>query len=227
MLWKIFQFDELESTNDTAVTYPVGSIVVAARQTKGRGRCGRVWQSPVGNLHVSFVLKAPRNNPFWLSFVAGVCAARALQGHSVRLKWPNDVLLNGKKVCGILLEKVEDKMIVGMGINLVHAPQTDSLYEAAHLGGSVSVDEMINNLKSAFDHFLPLFEKEGFGLIRAEWMKYAGGLGEKITVCLPNGKAHGVFENIDDTGALVLKTSSGEKMTITAGDIFLNRKEND
>lgn len=220
MKWEIKQFNSLISTNTTARDYPVGSIVMAETQTGGRGRYGRVWQSPKGNLYVSFVFESNPKRDKYLSFLTGLALAESLPEFNVRLKWPNDVLLDGKKVAGILLETYGNKIIVGIGVNLVNNPEKNMLYPTANLGGRLSPIALVKRLMIQYDALFDVFEKKGFKKIRDRWIDLATGIGDTISVHLPTEELIGIFKGISDEGALLLKT--GKKVrSITAGDVFL------
>lgn len=220
MKWEIKQFNSLTSTNLVARDYPVGTIIVAETQTAGRGRYGRVWQSPKGNLYASFVFKADVRLDQYLSFLTGLALAESLPEFNVRLKWPNDVLLDGKKVAGILLETCQDKIIVGIGVNLIQNPEKNMLYPTTNLGGKLSPIGLIKRLMIQYEALFSVFEKKGFKKIRARWLDLAVGVGETISVHLPTEELIGTFEGISDEGALLLKI--GKKVrSITAGDVFL------
>ncbi|MBQ3696133.1 MAG: biotin--[Alphaproteobacteria bacterium] len=220
MKWEIKQFNSLVSTNTTAREYPAGTIVMAETQTGGRGRYGRIWQSPRGNLYVSFVFESNPMRDQYLSFLTGLALAESLPEFNVRLKWPNDVLLEGKKVAGILLENAGDKIIVGIGVNLVNNPDKNMLYPTANLGGRLSPIGLVKRLMIQYEALFAVFEKKGFNKIRARWLDLATGVGETISVHLPTEELIGTFHGISDEGALLLKT--GKKVrSITAGDVFL------
>ena len=220
MKWEIKQFSSLTSTNTTARDYPVGSIIMAETQTGGRGRYGRVWQSPKGNLYVSFVFESDPKRDKYLSFLTGLALAESLPEFNVRLKWPNDVLLDGKKVAGILLETSGNKIIVGIGVNLVNNPEKNMLYPTANLGGRLSPIALVKRLMIQYDALFDVFDKKGFKKIRARWLDLATGIGDTISVHLPTEELIGIFKGISDEGALLLKT--GKKVrSITAGDVFL------
>lgn len=220
MKWEIKQFNSLISTNTTAQDYPVGSIIMAETQTGGRGRYGRVWQSPKGNLYVSFVFESNPKRDKYLSFLTGLALAESLPEFNVRLKWPNDVLLDGKKVAGILLETYGNKIIVGIGVNLVNNPEKNMLYPTANLGGRLSPIALVKRLMIQYEALFDVFNKKGFKKIRARWLDLATGIGDTISVHLPTEELIGIFKGISDEGALLLKT--GKKVrSITAGDVFL------
>ena len=220
MKWEIKQFNEVSSTNNLARDLKVGTIVLAESQTAGRGRYGRVWQSPVGNLYASFVFPCTETLKKYLSFMTGLALAESLPEFDVHLKWPNDVLLDGKKVAGILLETTEDKIIVGIGVNLIASPTKNMLYPATNLGGKISPIGLVKRLMIQYNALLDVLDKKGFKKIKNRWLDLAQNVGETISVHLPNQELVGIFKGINDDGALVLK--SGKKtLAIMAGDVFL------
>ena len=220
MKWEIKQFNSLVSTNLTARDCAPGTVVMAATQTGGRGRYGRVWQSPIGNLYVSFVFESDPKRDQYLSFITGLAVAESLPEFNVRLKWPNDVLLDGKKIAGILLETAGDKIIVGIGVNLVSHPDKNMLYPCDDLQGKLIPMQLVRRLMIQYEALFSIFEQKGFKKIRARWLDLAVGVGETISVHLPTQELVGVFKGISDEGALCLKV--GKTLhTITAGDVFL------
>ena len=220
MKWEIKKFNSLESTNLTAREYPAGTIVISEAQTAGRGRYGRIWQSPKGNLYVSFVFETDRNKERYLSFLTGLALAESLPEFSVRLKWPNDVLMDGKKVAGILLEAIDNKIIVGIGVNLVTHPTKNTLYPTIDLGGQLTPMAIVQRLMIQYEALFSVLEKKGFKKIKARWLDLCVGLNETISVHLPTKELVGVFKGISDEGALLLKVGK-EVHSITAGDVFL------
>lgn len=225
MNWNIIEFDELESTNTTALSYPVYSVIQAQKQTSGKGRLGRKWESPKGNLYTSFVLPDFKKKSALISFVMALSAGQMLSEitKGIQLKWPNDILLDGKKLAGILLEKQNDKLIVGIGINLISCPQKEMLYPTTHLDTSFTAREILEKLISYFNQNLQLFNQD-FSFIQSEYKKMLKGIGEPITVNLPNQTLTGIFEDLDETGALLLKREN-KIIPILAGDVFFNDKE--
>ncbi len=223
MRWQIHHFDSVASTNQTARSFPTDSVVVACSQSGGRGRYGRVWESPVGNLYLwAGVGDYGAQTPL-LAFVVGVAVAEALSNYSVRLKWPNDVLLNGRKMAGILLEKTDDcRTIIGIGVNVSSCPTEGMLYKTACLGKGISITEVEKRILESLDRNLTLFEVKGFNCIRERWLTYAIGLGECITVRLPDKQVSGIFKELSPDGALVLATSD-KTCLITAGDVFFSK----
>jgi BirA family biotin operon repressor/biotin-[acetyl-CoA-carboxylase] ligase len=239
-----FRFSRLGivgSTNDEAMacarTGDRGFLwLVAEAQTNGRGRHGRAWVSPPGNLYASLLVvdPCPRHHAPELGFVAGCALALALKAildddRRIAIKWPNDVLFAGAKLGGILLESSEltegrFACVAGFGVNCASHP-ADTLYEATDLakisGGTISSEIVLERLAGAMSRQLGVWQRgEGFAAIRTEWLGLALGLGSKITVALPGGATEGIFETIDSVGRLLLETSTG-RVAIAAGDVFL------
>ena len=213
----------------------VPTWIVADRQTAGRGRRGRAWQSPVGNLMTTLYLPISFDGvkAGQLAFVAGLALERtvsALIGShaTVSLKWPNDVLIDGKKASGILLESAMrdnkiDWVAIGLGLNLAHHPD-NTPYPATSL--VAHMDTPPNNLAAlqilaqAFDDVLRQWRNGGFGPVLQAWRAVAHGLGGPIVATLENEQFEGIFKDIDEKGALILQTAAGDTMTIDAGDVF-------
>src|SRR6266852_2812499 len=167
----IVNLGSVTSTQDVARELPIGSVVVANHQTAGRGRLTHSWEAPPGTaLLVSFVLQP---NPL-LSLAAGVAAAEAC-GSGVRLKWPNDLLLDGRKVGGILVEASAAKAICGIGINLTWAPKG-----AATLGEPR--DQVLEKLRIAIERW----SAAPAGQVIARWRELSDTIGKKIRVELPD-----------------------------------------
>lgn len=213
--------------------------IMARQQTAGRGRRGRGWQSPEGNFFATLVLR-PEGGPAdaaRLSFVAALAlddALRAAAGPNARLaiKWPNDVLLNGGKVAGILLESGGtggrvDALAVGIGVNLIAAPPAETLEPGAwptvslrdETGLTVKPDEFLDLLAPAFARWHRQLRDFGFASVRSAWLARAARLGEEITARTVRDEFTGRFDGIDDSGALILTTPAGRQV-IPAADIF-------
>lgn len=208
--------------------------IVAREQTAGRGRHGRVWGSPPGNLYASLLLTAPCEPALapQLGFVGGLAlhdaAANLLgrQASALRLKWPNDLLVDNAKTAGLLLEGESRAgrldLIIGFGVNIASFPQ-DTPYPATALAGHaahVTVEAMLAGLSEAWLSRLAIWSQPGgFGPIRAAWLERAAFLGETITIRLGDGPASGVFAGLDASGRLELDTAAGRRM-IDAGDLY-------
>ena len=233
--FEIIRFDEVNSTNDVAAEYAskaVGqkSVIVARRQTAGRGRRGRSWQSLDGNLFFSILLEFKLRNLGQLIMAASLSLLEAIKDYApladVQLKWPNDVLLNGGKVSGMLLEKgAGEYMVVGIGVNVVQSPKNaDMLYPTTSLkeaGIQTSADAFL-------EHFLRRFAeniKQNAAYLRQQWLKNAKGVGQKIAVRQNGKQQRGIFKGIDDNADLLLQTGAVTRK-ILAGDVFYLGEEN-
>lgn len=200
---RIVRLHSATSTQDIARGLPIGSVVVADFQTAGRGRLDHRWEAPPGTaLLVSFVL-AP--NPV-LSLAAGVAAAEAC-GSRVRLKWPNDLLLDGRKVGGILVEATPDRAVCGIGINLTWAPP-----EGARL------DRDREPLLAELRLNLERWAAEPPRAVIDRWRSLSDTIGRRVRVDLPTGAIEGVADDIDDTGLLVV-----DGRAISAGSVTVLR----
>ena len=233
--------DEVDSTNDEAKRLVAegaddGTLVWARAQRRGRGRRGREWVSPPGNLYLSLVLRpeCPPMEGAQIAFVTALAVADALSAlvppHSmIALKWPNDVLLNDLKAAGILLESSTttpdklDWLIVGVGVNVTSAPE-DSASEATSLHaegcGPVTPLEVIEGFGRHFLTWLNRWHDDGFGPVRKAWLGRAKGIGEAMTVNLESETVSGTFVDLDETGTLIVEISGGGRRPITAGDVF-------
>ncbi len=234
--------DRVDSTNAEAfrrgpdLTGP--AWIMAYRQEAGRGRRGRAWRDPQGNFAATLVLRPEggAGDAARLSFVAALAvhdALRTLCGPQpgFALKWPNDVLLNGGKLSGILLESTGagDRLgllAIGIGINLSEAPDTAEVEAQAmrpvsllaETGMAVTPDEMLDALAPAFDHWHRQMRAYGFGPVRNAWLSRAAKLGETIVARTGTAEFTGRFDGIDDSGALILTGPRG-RHAISAADI--------
>ncbi len=234
---------EVDSTNSEAqrlashLTQP--SWILARRQTAARGRRGREWVSPEGNFAASLVMR-PSGAPAEAalrSFVAALALADTLETvcgpcATVALKWPNDVLLNGGKVAGILLESVGQggsvrHLVIGIGVNLVAAPPKEVVEPGAMVpvsvlgetGIRIAPEEFLDYLAAAFARWEAQLVTYGFAPIRNAWLSRAAKLGQKITARTVTEAIEGTFETIAEDGALVLATAQGRR-NVPAADIF-------
>lgn len=230
-------FDTIDSTNDEArrvsdFEEASGLWIMARTQTVGRGRRGREWVSQPGNLFCSLLLRIEEELDIipQLSFVTALAVrdvvADFLQlDEAVKVKWPNDVLVGGEKISGILLEssatgtQKPDRLIIGIGINIMSHPE-NMLFPAAHMGGGdITADRVMERLAASMANWVSLWRDKGFGPVRRAWLACAKGQGEEITVHLDDEKICGRFIDLDDTGALKLD-AGGEIRHIMAGDVF-------
>lgn len=207
--------------------------ILAKKQTAARGRRGRVWSMPLGNFSASLVLpQAGSPADMGLrSFVASLAlydtvSAVAPQAQ-LALKWPNDVLLNGGKMAGILLETSGDVLIVGIGVNLAHAPVVSDVEVGAvrpvsimgETGIAMSPDDFMIHLAAAFAIWEERFRTYGFAPIREAWLTKAARLGEVIRARTMREDIYGTFETVDAQGHLVLTSADG-RVSIPAADVF-------
>ena len=237
--WRIVRLDAVDSTNEEgrrrALTGDADRMwIVAEEQTAGRGRRGRAWISPRGNLHASCVMidPCPRAVGAQLGFVAGVALARAardLGAAEVGLKWPNDLISRGEKCAGILVEGValaggRAACVVGVGVNCSQAPKglgyaTSCLTRAG--GHKVGPSEVFERLVQRFDEALEIWRAgEAFDRIRAAWLGCALGVGERVAIKNGADRREGMFEGIDATGRLLMRSERGLE-TIEAADLWL------
>lgn len=235
----LFHYTEIDSTNEAARRLVEGgegvpAVLWAERQTSGRGRRGRIWDSPTGNLYCTILepLRGDFAEAGRRSYLYGLAITSAINTFlpvpNARLKWPNDVLINGAKVSGLLLETAvcpltnERYLIVGFGVNVTMGPQGAgySTTTLAAQEAQVSVEQLLAAIVDQLCLLDQLYRFEGFAAIRAQWRAKAAGIGEVVTVNLPNGiSMQGIFTDLDDTGALLLDCGQNHHV-ITAGDVF-------
>ena len=238
--YRLVALDSVGSTNDEAKRLaqegaPEGTLVWAREQTAGRGRQGREWTSPRGNLYLSLVLRpeGPPSEAAQLAFVAclgvgGMVGSFATPLTPMTYKWPNDILLAGRKVAGVLLEAESkgdalDWLVVGVGVNLVSAPP-DARHPATDLRSEaenpVSVEAALESFARHFLTWVSRWTGDGFGPVREAWRARAAHLGKEIEVRLPNETLTGVFADLGANGELLLDTAAGRRI-VTAGDVHL------
>lgn len=230
--WQWYDYPEVGSTNDAIRNFTRqqdGKFIVSARrQTAGRGRRGRRWIADEGNLMVSLALEIKLDKLTEMIFITSLALLETVKSFNnmadVKLKWPNDVLLNGGKLCGILLEKGEGGyLIIGIGVNIISAPPASgSLYPAVSLaaaGIQTTREEFLQRFIGCFDNRLALWQSQGNAPLREAWLQNVKGLGEKIVVNMENGSKNGTFLGVDEAGALLLGGENGIEK-IYAGDIF-------
>ncbi len=230
--WTLVALDTVGSTNDEAAQRadagaPEGTVVWSREQTGGRGRRGRHWASPVGNLYTSTILRpdCPAQRAAELGFAAALAVADIVPaGREVRVKWPNDLLVDGGKIAGILLESAIGQtgqvqhVVAGIGVNVGFAPQLPEMrYPGSALGGSV--EAALEKLTAALAARLAEWRREGFETVRAAWLAKAGPLGAEVDVKLGEGLVRGRFAGLDREGALLLDTATGPRK-IVSGELL-------
>jgi BirA family biotin operon repressor/biotin-[acetyl-CoA-carboxylase] ligase len=232
--------DEVDSTNAEARRRAEAGArgplwITAQRQTAGRGRRGRGWETGAGNLAATYLAHTakPAAEAAQVSFVAALAvadlAAAYVPASLVTLKWPNDPLIAGRKAAGILVESGPHPdgglwLAVGCGVNLATPPENPerpAVAFAAHMRSPPPKPlEALETLAAAFERWRDVWERLGFAPIAEAWTARAHGLGETCTARLPNETVSGVAEGLDADGALRLRTDTGLVRRITAGDVF-------
>lgn len=187
----------------------------------------------LGNLFMTIILHPKTSAALCgqLSFLAAVALARTIQpllpdGKEIGLKWPNDLLIDGKKIAGILLEAEPNGLhplewlVVGIGVNIVDAPEGAASLSSAGIHNVVTAEDMLENLVNAIVLLYEEWRINGFAAVRAEWLAQAASLDEMITVRLPKSSSSGIFRGIDENGALLLDLPDGGRTIITSGEVF-------
>ena len=235
----LLELAEVDSTNEEArrraeAGAPGPLWIRADRQVKGRGRQGRPWAEANGNLYSTLMIRpeTPAAEASLMSFVACLAVAELFEAHGgeASLKWPNDALLGGGKAAGVLLEASGqggrlDWLAVGIGVNLAAHPEPDagalhpptSLYAAT--GAVVAPTDALLSIAASVASWSGVLRTQGFAGIREAWLSRAVRLGERIEARTPSETVAGVFEDVDQSGALVLRTPKGARR-IHAADIY-------
>jgi BirA family biotin operon repressor/biotin-[acetyl-CoA-carboxylase] ligase len=242
---EIFYFKEIDSTNEKAKSLaaegaPEGTLVVAESQTKGRGRRGRGWFSPFGEgIYISLILRpsiAPNEAPK-ITLMTAVVVAEALLAMipslSVRIKWPNDILVNGKKMAGILTEistemDLVEFIVIGLGVNVnmnidrfpkeIRGQATSILIST---GSHFSRSAIVKAYLQYFEKYYGIFKKNGFETVMRRWRGLSDIIGQKVMVDVMGEKHVGDVMNVDNNGILILKDDRGRIQRIFSGDVIL------
>ena len=243
--YTLVALDEAGSTNDEAkerasAGAPEGTVVWAGRQRAGRGRRGRAWKSPPGNLYLSVLLRpaCTARSVAQFSFVAALAALDLMDGSlpgRARCKWPNDILLDGAKVAGVLLESSlgpggrVDWVVLGIGVNLVSHPGIKGPVPSTSLvaagGPPLAPADALGALLAALSRRRQEWEDEGFDAVRHAWLARAHGIGGPVTVVNGDRRLAGIFEGLDAEGALVLAHTGAAPLSIAAGDVIFGDAE--
>ena len=231
--YRLVHHESLDSTNEEARRLAGAGErgplwILAERQSAGRGRRGRTWVSERGNLFATLLLEPEGSRERWpqLGFAIGLGSAEMLDAYlaaPATLKWPNDVLADGRKIAGILLESSgSETLAIGVGVNLVSAPHGTEFpaISLRDVAATAPEPEMaLSRLAGRMHAWYEVWRERGFAPLKRAWLARAFGLGEPIRARLANEELHGVFETLDDDGALVLRTGQGARR-VTAGDVF-------
>lgn len=207
-----------------------GTWLRAGRQVGGRGRMGRAWESPDGNLYCSTLVRLQFAEP--LPHTLALVAANAVHAliaplcnGQARIKWPNDILVDGAKIAGILLERLDNAVVVGVGINVVghptglDRPVTSLSAQGAH---NVGAPALYDRLAQLFVHWLSIWRAQGIDPVRTHWLLNAHPTGTPMRVVQPDGGVvEGMFDTLDRQGMLILRLANGDSRAIHAGDIIL------
>jgi BirA family transcriptional regulator, biotin operon repressor / biotin---[acetyl-CoA-carboxylase] ligase len=237
---RLLRYETLGSTNDEAKRLaeagaPEWSVVWALAQTSGRGRGQREFVSPPGNLYLSVILRpaGPAGAAAQLGFAAALAVGDAVTAalpspHDLRYKWPNDVLVDGRKISGILLESAMAPdaglawLVAGIGINIASHP-AQTLWPATSLAAlgaaEANVEMVMQGFLEAFHSWAQRWRDGGFAPLRDAWLSRAFGLGESVDVRLPRETFTGRLIDLDRDGALLVDTPAGRRR-VTAGDVF-------
>ncbi|WP_218460572.1 biotin--[acetyl-CoA-carboxylase] ligase [Rickettsia sp. TH2014] len=276
--FKLIVFDELDSTNSEAIRIAKSNkvdsnyVILAKSQTKGRGRSGKNWQSRVGNLHASLLIKPDKELELLpqLSFVTALAVYESIASlchsysslchphllcHSresgnpekflkemdsrlrrndirgeddiIQLKWPNDVLVNGRKIAGILLESVKVEknyyLIIGIGINITYHPDNIDQPTTSLISENLPPIEpqaLLEKLIENFEKYYQIWHNNGFSFIRESWLKHAYKLHENISVKYQNDIVTGRFKDIDSTGRIILQLPSKKIISFSTAELF-------
>ncbi|HEX8239580.1 MAG TPA: biotin--[acetyl-CoA-carboxylase] ligase [Allosphingosinicella sp.] len=227
---------ETGSTNDDLASLAregaaEGIWLRAGRQSGGRGRQGREWHSPPGNLYASTLIRLRPGDPPapTLALVAAVAlhevaTAFTVAGVKIEIKWPNDLLVAGAKLSGILLERLDDAVIVGFGVNLADHPDETArpAINMGMLGGAPDPGRFLDALAEAFARWVGRWRDDGLAPIRERWLAAAHPPGTPLSTHTASGAwIEGVFEGLDESGALRLRLADGSSHVVHAGDVFL------
>ena len=225
-MFNIINLDSVETLMDEIKKYPSNTFLTAKEQTKGRGKDNRVWTSKrSNNLYFAFNVEVDKYINYY-SFVSSLCVLKSIKdvlkaNIKLNLKWPNDVLLNEKKFCGMLLEKNDNVLVVGIGINIDSFPDntnfkaTSLLNEGFELNKDVFIDNFIKNFESLQNNINTF----GFNFVKNEWLSFAYKIKKEIKVKIDDIEYIGIFDTIDEDGALVLKIDNNIKKFYSA-DVF-------
>lgn len=238
-LWPWLDLEQTSSTNDAAKELSVQNrapcLVTAKIQTAGRGRRGHSWISQTGNLFMSFAFPATINSPGHLAIMSAVAVWQTIHHFcpqaDIQIKWPNDVLVNGAKISGILFERgYNDFWIMGIGINIVsHPEKTQTGYNTASLNSLGAGTDRISVLKTfvqIWDNLYTLYDQQGFSPIRQAWLDKCCHKDKNILIKQENDNKEGLFIGIDNNGSLLIQTKAGTEI-ILAGEVFAKEEKDE
>ena len=244
---KLYYYEEIGSTNDEAYRLglagaPEGTALIAEKQNAGKGRLQRVWHSPAGkNIYTSIILRPKIESAIapQISILAGVAVAEVLDSYCpdrIKLKWPNDVLIDGKKVCGILSQiKIAtsevDFIVLGMGIN-VNISYGQFPKEICNLATSLTIEtgreisrqELIISLYENLGKWYKHLMQDGFGRIKEKWLSISPMIGEPVQVMFREEAVNGKAIGLDEDGSLILLAAGNKEFKVSAGDATIVKR---
>lgn len=241
--WTIETFAVLPSTQDEVKERALegadeGLVVQALTQSEGRGRHGNEWVSPMGNLYMSVLLLplCTADLAGQISFIVALAVSAAMdefivEGHKKTLKWPNDILIDGKKCAGILLESelspkgLVGHLVIGIGVNILSAPEGKICLKEVSGENRLAVHPFRDRVLHHLEAYYRVWKAEGFAPIRKAWLAQAHGIGHKMTARLPGREEKGIFRDINEAGALILELSGNKQIVIRAGEIYFDDPE--
>jgi len=236
-MFKVYKFKTLSSTNDKARYFVAKSqnnlVVIAERQKKGRGRFDRKWSSELGGLYMTILLKEQNlENIKYLTFIAAVSVAKTIKKISKlnsKVKWPNDVMVNDKKICGILTETVsrnEKYALIGIGVNINQKKFSKNIANEAtslkiETNKNYNINKIIEIIINNFNSLYKYYNNENYNKIINIWKIYSHTLGKSIKVKTLSGSYIGKAVDIDENCNLILRLNNGGIKKIIEGDIFV------
>ncbi len=230
--WRIQNFKTLRSTQDyikSITPLRHGTVICTAEQSAGHGRHGRIWHGGAGNLFLSLALNRgdiPHNKVGMLALGTGVALQKTLMEYlpahiKCLIKWPNDILIEGRKTAGLLLEVHNDIVVIGIGLNVKCAPQTEAATCLYNHGASVSALKLRETLLTNINDIYALWITQKFDTIRLGFIKNTFDIGTRMSVKIGRDIRRGTFIGINNHGELLISDGTGAVKTITAGDVFV------
>ena len=230
--WRIKHYDTVQSTQDTIKELlsieGEGLVISAAQQLKGRGRHNRVWESSNVNLSFSFILKPniDLSHIGYLSLITGLAVYHEISDRIkspdlLKLKWPNDIIYDGRKLCGILIEKEDDYFVIGIGVNTGSAPIEQSIHLSEISRKNISNEEILRGILSYQKQYYQMLLSQKYSDLVDDWKKCAHDVGQTLSVKVGTTHFNGTFHDLDEFGNLLLKLDQGNIKRITAGDVYL------
>lgn len=224
--YDIIEYDVVDTTMNVVKNFKANTIIIAQKQTSGKGKGNRVWNSENNNnLYFSLIIEANNNKLDYsqVSFITSVAMRYAIsefdnKNNSIISKWPNDILINNKKAVGILLEFDNNKLIIGPGVNINFFPYNVNFNATSLKNEGIIVDKytLLKRFLANFNYLFKEWEQNGFSSIRIKWLKSSYKLHQTIKV----GDIEGIFEDIDNDGTLIVKMANGKYHFVKSGDVF-------